>query len=351
MKTPLRLTLAAASAAALTATVLTPALAAAPAVPVYRVAGPNRIATAVAASTAMWDDAGTTNGPTAAAAVISRYDDYADALGGSALAGAVGGPLLLSHTAYIDPATMNEVKRILGTKGVVYVLGSTGAISGAAAQSLTDRGYTVKRLAGSDRYATSVAVAKEVARVGGKGHPQFIFATTGQNFPDGLAAGATAAGYAASVVLTKDSVLPPVVKSYLTAEQAAGTEVFAVGGATAKASFRWTDKLAGRDRYETAALVARAFWANPGSADDDATGIALATGENWPDALAGGALIATAGPLVLAKQASLPPATRAVTTEIVKSATPSTVQAGFVLGGPTVVTDGVKSAFTALLNP
>jgi putative cell wall-binding protein len=351
MKTPLRLVAAALSAATLGGAAMAPAVAANAPVPVYRIAGPDRIATAVAASRATWDDAGTKDGPSATAAVISRYDDYADALGGSALAGTAGGPLLLSHTNYIDAATLNEVKRILGTKGVVYVLGSTGAISATAAKSLTDKGYTVKRLAGSDRYATSVAVAKEVGRLSTTGHPEFIFATTGLNFPDGLAAGATAAGYAAPVVLTKDSALPSVVKSYLTTEQAAGADVLAVGGATAKAPFRWSGTLAGKDRYETAALIARAFWADPSSTDDDPTAVGLATGENWPDALAGGALMATTGPLVLSKQSSLPAATRAAATEIVRSASPSTVQVGFLLGGPTVVTDSVKNAFALALNP
>ncbi|HET8595777.1 MAG TPA: cell wall-binding repeat-containing protein [Intrasporangium sp.] len=349
MKTFLRLAAAALSAGALATTAIGQAVAA-ETVPVYRIAGPDRIATAVAASRTAWDDAGSKDGPTATAAVISRYDDYADALGGSALAGTAGGPLLLTHTNYIDGATTNEVKRILGTKGVVYVLGSTGAISAAAAKSLADKGYTVKRLAGTDRYATSVEVAKEVGRLGTTGHPQFVFATTGLNFPDGLAAGATAAGYAAPVVLTKDSALPSVVKSYLTTEQAAGVDILAVGGATAKAPFRWAGTLAGKDRYETAALIARAFWADPKSTDDDATAIGLATGENWPDALAGGALMATAGPLVLSKQSSLPAATKAAATEIVKSANPSTVQVGFLLGGPTVVTDGVKNAFALALN-
>jgi putative cell wall-binding protein len=352
MSTTIRLAAATLSAAALAAASIAEAVAApADTVPVYRIQGADRIATAVAASRAMWDDAGTPDSPTATAAVISRYDDYADALGGSALAGAVGGPLLLTHTTYIDTVTTNEVARILGKKGTVYLLGGTGAISAAAEKSLRDRGYTVKRLAGADRYATSVVVAKEVAKQLKDGHPQLVFATTGQNFPDGLAAGATAAGYAASVVLTKDSTLPATVKSYLMAEQAAGVDVIAVGGATAKAPFSWTGKLAGKDRYETAALIARTFWANPDTDRDDGNAIALATGENWPDALAGGALMAGAGPLMLAKQNSLPAATKAATTEIVKSANPSTITVGFVLGGPGAVTDAVKSAFGLALNP
>lgn len=319
--------------------------------PVYRVQGADRIATAVAASKAIWDNAGSNDGPTATAVVISRFDEYADALGGSALAGAVGGPLLLTHSTYVDAATLNEVDRLLGGRGDVYLLGGTGAISAAAEKTLRGKGYTIKRLGGADRYETSVNVSVAVAKAVPSGHPQFIFATTGENFPDGLAAGATAGGYAASVVLTKDNVLPKVVKTYLAAEQGAGTDVLAVGGATAQAPLRFAGTVVGADRFETAALIADAFWGDPGSDGDDPTAIALATGEDWPDALAGGSLVATLGPLLLTKPSTLPASTLRATTSLVRSASPSPVQVGFVLGGTAVVSDGVKNAFAKALNP
>ncbi|MDN5798015.1 MAG: cell wall-binding repeat-containing protein [Intrasporangium sp.] len=339
-----------ATVAALATTSLTAAVAAPATVSAYRVAGADRVATAVQASQFVWDDAGTTDGAIAQAVVLSRHDQYADALGGSALAGAAGGPLLLTHTTSIDSITMNEVNRILGGEGIVYLLGGTGAISGQAQESLTKKGYSIVRLAGADRFETSVKVATEVGKFANGGHPQFIFATTGQNFPDGLAAGATAGGYTAAVVLTRDSLLPTSVKSYLIAERSAGTEIYAIGGASAKAPFNWTDALVGKDRYETAAELAKAFWGDGATTDDDPTALALATGENWPDALAGGALIASWGPLLLTQPTRFTTTTKSAVSAIVTAQDPRTVEVGVVLGGTAAVSDPVKNAFESVLN-
>lgn len=332
-------------------TTLAQSSAATASVPVHRVFGANRIETSVMASNYAWDDAGTTDGTIAQAVVISRFDGYADALGGSALAGAAGGPLLLTHPTYIDGVTMREVDRVLGRKGVVYVLGGTGAISSSAEKSLRDRGYTVKRLGGTDRFATSLLVAKQIASAHTpNGQPQFVFATTGMNFPDGLAAGATAGGWSGVVVLTRDSVIPANVRSYLDTEKAAGVPIAAVGGPTAKASFGWDHAYKGANRYETAALIARDFWTDTTTADDDPTAVALATGENWPDALSGGALVAGGGPLLLTQTSTFPSTTKSATVALAKSATPKSVQVGFVLGGKAVVSDSVMTAFTTALN-
>lgn len=320
-------------------------------VPVLRAAGADRIETSVMASNYLWDDAGTPDGALAQAVVISRFDGYADALGGSALAGAAGGPLLLTHPTYIDASTMREVDRVLGRKGVVYVLGGTGAVSASAEKSLRDRGYTVKRLGGADRFATSLLVAAQVARDHTPdGQPQFVFATTGMNFPDGLAAGATAGGWSGVVVLTKDNVIPANVQSYLKTEKAAGVPIVAVGGAATQATFDWDHSYVGANRYETAALIARDFWANTSTPDDDPTAVALATGENWPDALSGGALVAGAGPLLLTQAGTFPATTKSATVGLAKSANPKTVQVGFVLGGKAIVSDTVLRAFTDALN-
>ncbi|WP_347352563.1 cell wall-binding repeat-containing protein [Intrasporangium sp.] len=351
MNRVLRLASVLTATAALTAGATGYAAAAYAGVPVHRVAGPDRIATAVAASKLVWSDAGDDSGDPASAVVLSRYDQYADALGGSALAGAAGGPLLLTRPGAVDSATLTEIRRLLDGTGTVYLLGGTGAISAGVEQRLQDEGYSVRRLSGPDRYATSVKVSKEVAALGGARHPQFIFATTGRNFPDGLAAGATAGGYGASVVLTKDGVLPTAVKSYLDAERTAGTDIYAIGGASAGAAFPWTMSIVGRDRYETAADIAHLFWGDPDSPDDDPTWVALATGENWPDALAGGALVAAVGPLMLTRATSLPATTKDTTKALVESATPPTVEVGAVLGGKSVVSDKVKAAFTTAINP
>lgn len=327
------------------------------ATPVVRLAGSDRIDTAIQTSNALWDDASATQGNVAKAVVLSRSDQYADALGGSALAGAAGGPLLLTRSATLDAAVEAEIRRVLAKPGLVYLLGGTGALSSTVESRLKGLGYAVKRLQGADRFETSVAVAKEVgAYLAPDGVPQFVMVTTGLDFPDGLAAGATAGGYNGTVVLTKGSTIPAVVSGYLNGTRWLGQEYgkhvpfLAVGGQAAAASYTWDGEYVGQDRFDTAAKVAKEFWGTS-SPDDDPAAIGLATGMDWPDALAGGAFMAGGGPLVLSKTDSLPATTSSAVKALVASGTPSPIQFGVVFGGEAVVGTTPDTQFTSLLNP
>lgn len=318
---------------------------------VFRIAGSDRIQTAIEASFMAWDDAATPDGVLAKSVVLTRYDEYADALGGAALAGAGAGPLLMTPPTTLRADVKDEIDRVLGGTGTIYVLGGVGAVSADIETQLTAAGYTVTRLAGADRFDTSVEVAEQVGALVPEGAPQFVFATTGLNFPDGLAAGATAGGYWASVVLTRDDAVTPSVGAYLESMQSAQVPVFAVGGATASSNVvSWDWAFAGADRFETAALVADGFWTDSSTTNDDPVAIGLATGVNWPDALAGGAFMAGWGPLVLSRTDSLPAPTTAVTEAMVASGEPTPVQAGFVFGGTSVVGATPMSQFGAILG-
>src|SRR5207249_8452182 len=109
------------------------------------------------------------------------------------------------------------------------------------------------------------------------------------------------------------------------------TKAVMLGGTTALSPQVQTDlntlglsvrRLAGADRYETAAAAAAATAIGP-------TGVALvASGETFPDALAAGAL---GLPVLLTHPDSLPDATRAA----IGSARP------VVVGGPFAVNNGV----------
>lgn len=93
----------------------------------------------------------------------------------------------------------------------------------------------------------------------------------------------------------------------------------------------WVTRLAGSDRYATAAAISRATF-DPGIA------VAyVATGTNYPDALAGGAAAARdGGPVLLTQPTVLPGATA---TELTRLAPRRIV----VLGGPSVISDAVKT--------
>lgn len=273
-----------------------------------REGGADRVATAVAVADAAYGPHGTVG--KAKVAVLSRDDDFADALAGNALAAQKGGPLLLTGKTGLDPRVAAELGRILAPGATVYVLGGTEALSPKIESDLTALHLSVKRLSGPTRFDTAVAVAGAISA-----HPHTVMVATGMNAPDALAAGAAAAQDPAGgvVLLSQDGTLPAATKAYLADVNPATTKVYGVGGqgvaavATMPAIAAHATALKGSDRYQTDIAVASetALFPNPAA-------IGLATGRTWPDALAGGAFIATQhGPLLLTDGPNVPAETTA----------------------------------------
>jgi hypothetical protein len=310
----------------------------APAPAADRLAGADRIDTAVHVSQWSYDSHGV-GGRQAKVAVLSRSDQFADALGGSALAAQKGGPLLLTPTAALDDRAKTELTRVLTPGATVYVLGGTSALSPAVEQSIRDLGFVPQRLQGPDRFSTATTIASAVSA-----HPHTVMVATGRNFPDALAAGAAAAQdpNGGVVILSDDAALPAPVKTYLSGIDPTTTNVYAVGGqgkAALATSFpAWhPTPLAGNDRYETAALVAKsALFPGPiGS-------IGLATGSAWPDALSGGALIATQhGPLLLTPPVGTSDQLPAIERDLVVALAPHLSNI-VVFGGQNAVSGGLE---------
>ena len=329
-----------------------------------RWAGDTRIATAVAVSQKLWPAttgnqadfyAPADKRPLAKTAVLSRSDQFADALGGSALAAHDSGPLLLTGTGALDPATSAELKRTLAPGSTVYLLGGEKALSPAVATAVQKLGFTVQRIAGQDRFETSVAVAQRMAgdMKDAGGHPavQRVLLATGMLFPDALAAG-TAAGATPDtvLVLTDDTKMPGATSAFLHqwAGTPAGANVYPVGGAARTAATTLgtavpagnlkLDGLVGSDRYATAAMVAHQFFGKTGTPHM----YAVATGMNWADALSGGAAMGTLdGPLLLTPPTSLAPATRGFLND---EEAGGSIEVGVVLGGTAAVSNNVLNS-------
>ena len=266
---------------------------------VFRIQGPDRVATAIDASQFLFGAA-----PAGAEAVVlARSDLFPDALAGVPLAAASTGPLLITPPTQLDSRVAAEIQRILPLDKPVYLLGGTGALSQAVEDQVKALGYTtVTRLAGPDRFATALAIALQVEQVLG-GPPVVVLVATGRNFPDALAAVA-AAGSGGVVVLSNDATLPPPVRAYVVQKQQVDNALVATVGGPAEPSYPEADAaISGADRYQTAALVADVFFV-PGSEGPAVAG--LATGTNFPDALSGGAVMALlGGPMLLTNPTTL----------------------------------------------
>ncbi|ACU77111.1 Putative cell wall-binding domain-like protein [Catenulispora acidiphila DSM 44928] len=329
-----------------------------------RWAGSDRIGTAVAVSQKLWP--ATTDSqadfyapadkrPLAKTAVLSRSDDFADALGGSALAAHDGGPLLLTETKALNPATATELTRTLAPGSTVYLLGGEKALSPAVATAVQKLGFTPVRIFGQDRYTTSAAIAQRMAgdMKDASGHPavQRVLLATASLFPDALAAG-TAAGATPDtvLVLTNGTQMPAATSAFLHqwAGTPAGANVYPVGGAANTAAKTLgtavpagnlkLDNLVGSDRYATAALVAHQFFGATGTPHM----YAVATGVQWADALSGGAAMGTLdGPLLLTPPTSLAPATSGFLND---ERAGGSIEVGVVLGGKAAVSDKVLNS-------
>lgn len=288
---------------------------------VARLAGADRVATAVAVSQAAFPAGG------AAAAVLARSDGYADALCGAPLAAAEGGPLLLTSSTVLSAADAVELTLAVLPGGSVYLLGGSGALSPAVADRVSGLGFHVVRLAGPDRFATAVAVAAALQPTGP------VLLTTGLGFPDALAAGAAAAYTGGAVLLTAGDQPVAATQAYLASHPA--SLLYAVGGPAARA-YPKASPVVGADRYATAVSVAGTFF-------PAARAAGIASGSSFPDALAAGPLLGGRGvPLLLTASTALP-------TSVVgyfASRHPATVH---VFGGSAALGDGlVQQVRTAI---
>lgn len=249
-------------------TTTTPSPAEPAAVSVGRVAGADRVATAVAAS-----EQAHPASHSVSTVVLARSDAFADALAGVPLAVARNAPLLLTSPNNLDPRTRAEINRVLIPGGTIDVLGGPLAISDSTVAALTQAGYKVVRIAGADRYATAVAIANTL------GDPSSVFEVTGTNYADALPAAAAAAHIGGAILLTDGATQAPATAAYLAAHP---TETrWGVGKPAATADPK-ANPLMGPNRYATAVAVAQQFFPAP-------TAVSLAAGTNFPDGLVGAA--------------------------------------------------------------
>ncbi len=246
---------------------------------VHRIAGSTRLATAIGASQDQFPTSGS-----AQAVVLARSDTFPDALAGGPLAAKVGGPLLLTPSTGLDASVQAEIVRVAAPGSTVYILGGPSAISATVDTKLTSLGFVPKRLAGTSRFGTAVAIADAM------GDPTTVFEATGLNFPDALAGGPAAIKTGGVILLTNGATQSTETAAYLAAHP--GGTHYALGGPAAKADPAATP-LAGDDRFWTSEAVAVTFF-------QTATTVGVATGLNFPDALAAGSDLAAKGaPLLL----------------------------------------------------
>ncbi len=262
---------------------------------IVRVAGSDSISTSIAASQSEFPV-----GTTANAVVLVGQNDAIDGLIGAPLAAAANASLLLIDPNAVPASVIEEIHRLLGNSGTVYLLGGTAAIFGPVESQLQSDGYTTQRIGGPDRYQTAVAIADEITTL--KGAPAVVFEVTGLVDADALTAATAAVHMSGVILLTAANHSATATNNWLTAHP--GIVRYAVGGPAAAADPGATS-VTGADRYATASDVAARFF--PATSR-----VALANGQEWSDAAVAAECSALNGaPLLLVTSTTLPGATNA----------------------------------------
>lgn len=232
-------------------------------------------------------------------------------------------------------ARRRKVARIGGA-----ALAAAAAVVGlAAVPSQATANVTTSRLAGNDRFGTAAAVATNAYPSGA----DTVLIASGRSFPDALAGSALAARQAGPVLLTEPTSLPAATSGAIDTLKA--TKAVILGGTTAVSQAVETElakkvtvsRVSGTNRYDTAAKIAAAIGAaNIGSTGGGKAAL-IATGANFADALAGGALSAAGSggvfPVLLV-DSGVPAQTRSALTDL-------GIKQAIILGGTSAVSQAV----------
>jgi putative cell wall-binding protein/Tol biopolymer transport system component len=197
------------------------------------------------------------------------------------------------------------------------------------------------RAAGSDRYHTAILTSKQVFPNGA----DTVVIATGENWPDALGGSSLAGVVRGPILLTQTNVLPPAVKAEI--KRLGAKDCYILGGevAVSKAVENelevalpgYVYRLGGPDRYDTSKLITNRVINMLGGWYDG--GACVATGDNFPDALAGAPLASGLGwPILLAN-----PANGAVYM-------PADVDKVVILGGTKVVSTATEGALKTKLG-
>jgi putative cell wall-binding protein len=228
--------------------------------PQDRTAGDNVYATAALISQKGWPDG-------ANAVVLARGDNgaYEDAVVAPALCKKYNAPLLYTDSANLSPETAAEIDRLFQNQNIkrVFIIGQS--ISAEIEKGLTEKGFTVSRIAGSDKYDTSAQVAQEVGALS-----KTAIIVSEYSYEDAISV--SPASYTKQIPILLASgedgfsanALPPQTQEALKSMGVESTIIIGDEKAVGADVEKWLAengfnprRIGGPDKYETSALIAK----------------------------------------------------------------------------------------------
>lgn len=255
-----------------------------------RISGSNRYETSAQISKAGWKK-------TCNTAIIATGENFPDALCAAPLAKKNNAPIILTDSASLNSSAKEELQRL--TVKNVIIIGGYGAISQSTENSIKSLGISITRIAGIDRYDTSEKIAEKI------GKSTNVVLATGGNFPDALSIAPIAAMNGMPILLTEQNEMPSVIKGYFANNKAYIANTYVVGGIgvvseSVKNTLKNSIRLSGINRYTTNIAILNQF-----KDKLNLSNVYVATGTNFPDALACSALAPMSNsPIVLSDAGS-----------------------------------------------
>lgn len=234
------------------------------------ISGSNRFGTAVAISTAMYKSADTV--------IVVSSENFPDALSAGPLSRMLKAPILLTRPTKLSQTTSDEIKRLGATKAII--LGGTGAVSLDVETMLRSLNLTTQRISGSNRFDTSIEVAKQLAAA------DTAILASGYEFADALTAGSFAAKNGYPILLTRKDGISANVLDFIKNDLSI-KNILIIGGENAISSDLETTlrnmgkavtRIAGTNRYNTSVEMAKYGF-------NQASSAVVASGLDFADAL------------------------------------------------------------------
>ncbi len=338
---------------------------------VSRLGAADRYATSLAIAEAVAAEAG---GSLDRVVIVSgeRWHDAVVAAPLASLGDGALAPILLSHPSKgLTASAVRFIERV-GAEHASVVSTDTAeaeAVPVTVDSGLRALGLDVERFGGADAYGTSVAVADSVVTalggdldsLGGDGGGGTVFVASGEAFADALVAGPLAGSTqgALPLLLTPKSGLDEAVRGWLARHKPAKAVV--MGGTAAvsaqaeaqirAAGVRTVERIAGRDRFDTAAKAAA--WAaqhfTGGCYGGAEAGLARAD-VPFDSFSAGPLLAARCAPLLLTTPGEIPAATAAALGAMRDRQAPTGELRLNVFGGESAVSTAAIDNWAAVAN-
>lgn len=241
---------------------------------ITRLAGPDRYSTAQAIAKDGWTKSDY--------AVLAYGENFPDALSAVVLAKKHDAPILLTKTENLPDVTKQALADLQVKK--VLIIGGTGVIALSVETELQSMGISPTRIAGQDRYETSVKIAEQISE------PSELIVTTGEDYSDALSMAPIAGVKQIPIILVPKDYLPDSVKAYISTINVKKTYVIgdsSVIEGNLYNQFPNQERIVGADKYARNIAINKEF-----NSTFNLRSICLATGEGFADALTGAAYAA-----------------------------------------------------------